>query len=129
MWNGRFFQQNVPVFAASSLIGFSLLGCALLSAHHEMHKKELERLSEKNSKSDMTHDQAMIAAMIENARDSSWQENLSNAMQAQERFMLPGRKTRTPEFVHKIKQRSDDIMEKQRLRAEEEKNKTNHFWK
>jgi len=71
----------------------------------------------------------MIAAMIENARESSWEENLSNAMQAQERFMLPGRKSDTPEFLDKIKKRSDDIMERQRLRAEEEKKRIDRFWK
>ncbi|KAG7349032.1 hypothetical protein IV203_011629 [Nitzschia inconspicua] len=36
----------------------------------------------------MTIEQARLRAMIENAQQSSWQQNLDNALVAQEKFML-----------------------------------------
>ena len=38
----------------------------------------------------MSGDEALVRAMIENAKESSWQENLANALDAHERFVLPG---------------------------------------
>ena len=55
-----------------------------------------------------------LQAMVENALKSSWQENLNNAFDAQERFMLPGRDHGgDPKFVKKIDRRADELLKKQ----------------
>ncbi|EJK56164.1 hypothetical protein THAOC_24002, partial [Thalassiosira oceanica] len=37
-----------------------------------------------------TPEEAQLRAMLENARESTWRENLENAADAQGRFMMPG---------------------------------------
>lgn len=39
----------------------------------------------------LSQEEARLRAMIEQAKESNWKENLDNAVQAQEYFMLPGR--------------------------------------
>lgn len=79
----------------------------------------------------MTMEEARLAAMVENARKSSWKENLDNALQAQDQFMLPGQFEK-PEFMDKIDKRGLEIMKSQHdriERQEEEKRKeTTKFW-
>ena len=79
----------------------------------------------------MTMEEARLAAMVENARKSSWKENLDNALQAQDQFMLPGQFEK-PEFMDKIEKRGLEIMKSQHdriERQEEEKRKeTTKFW-
>ena len=84
-----------------------------------------------------TRNEAQLAAMLENAKKSSWQDNLRNAADAQDRFMLPGRdvdsgRRDAPEYIKRIDERSEEILQTQ----EEEKNKANEkdpsntrFWK
>ena len=83
-----------------------------------------------------TRNEAQLAAMLENAKKSSWQDNLRNAADAQDRFMLPGRDVDSgrdaPEYIKRIDKRSEEILQTQ----EEEKNKANEkdpsktrFWK
>lgn len=65
-----------------------------------------------------------MRAMIENAKESSWQENLANALDAHERFVLPGQQGQAqPEFVDKIVERSDRMIEEQRHRQREKERK------
>jgi hypothetical protein len=78
----------------------------------------------------MSHEQARLRAMIENAKESTWQENLDNAVKAQEHFMLPGRSKEVPDFMANIEQRSMDIMKKQQEKMEREKKRkiTTRMW-
>lgn len=72
----------------------------------------------------MSGDEALVRAMIENAKESSWQENLANALDAHERFVLPGQQGQAqPEFVDKIVERSDRMIEEQRHRQREKERK------
>eukprot|EP00566_Odontella_aurita_P035458 CAMPEP_0113547166 /NCGR_PEP_ID=MMETSP0015_2-20120614/12208_1 /TAXON_ID=2838 /ORGANISM="Odontella" /LENGTH=83 /DNA_ID=CAMNT_0000447697 /DNA_START=520 /DNA_END=771 /DNA_ORIENTATION=+ /assembly_acc=CAM_ASM_000160 len=70
----------------------------------------------------MSRDEAVVRAMVENARNSTWRENLENAASAQERFALPGREDlwtgeeKHPDFINKIVQRSDEMMNEDRKR-------------
>lgn len=60
--------------------------------------------------------------MVENAQKSTWKENLNNAFDAQERFMLPGRNHGTdPKFVQKIDQRCDELLKQQEKREKRRK--------
>jgi hypothetical protein len=55
---------------------------------------------------------ARLRAMIENAQQSTWQQNLDNALIAQEKFMLGSDKgEKEPEFMKQINKRSNEIME------------------
>lgn len=47
----------------------------------------------------VTPHEAQLVAMLENAKSSSWQQNLRNAADAQDRFMLPGQEL-TGGMVH-----------------------------
>ena len=61
-----------------------------------------------------SRDEMRLQAMVENALKSSWKENLDNAFQAQERFMMPGRDHgKDPKFVRKINRRVDQLMKQQ----------------
>ena len=72
----------------------------------------------------MSGDEALVRAMIENAKESSWQENLANALDAYERFVLHGQQGQAqPEFVDKIVERSDRMIEEQRHRQREKERK------
>lgn len=69
----------------------------------------------------LTWEQARLRAMIENAKQSSWRENLDNATLAQERFMLPGRDHgEVPAFVRKIDERSEELLRQDERRLERE---------
>ncbi|KAG7374795.1 hypothetical protein IV203_013890 [Nitzschia inconspicua] len=83
----------------------------------------------------MSIEQARLRAMIENAQQSSWQQNLDNALVAQEKFLLGNeRGEKSPEFMKKIEARSKELMEQaeqqQRLEIEREKKRklTTKIW-
>ncbi len=85
-----------------------------------------------------SRNEAQLAAMVENAKSSSWQDNLRNASDAQQRFMLPGRDiedgTDTPEYVKRIDERSQEILRKDIERREKERQEasdptTTRFWR
>jgi hypothetical protein len=70
-------------------------------------------LEELEGKRSLSHNEAMLAAMLENARNSSWRENLDNAVEAHEHFMLGSESRDYPkELVGRIRERCDDIMKK-----------------
>mmetsp|Transcript_21595 Transcript_21595/g.45168 ORF Transcript_21595/g.45168 Transcript_21595/m.45168 type:complete len:164 (+) Transcript_21595:82-573(+) len=71
-----------------------------------------------------TLQEAQLKAMVENAKKSSWKENLENAVDAHSRFMLPGiagKGEDTPEYVKKIDERSEEILRKQEEKKEQER--------
>ena len=77
----------------------------------------------------MSQHEAQLKAMIENAKQSTWRENLENAVDAQERFVLPNRDSSgedVPEYVRRIDERSREMLEEDRSR---EKQKTTRFWR
>ena len=84
-----------------------------------------------------TPGEAQLRAMLENARESTWRENLENAADAQGRFMAPGRPGgggEAPEYVRRIEERSGEILrredEERRRRAEDERHgrTETRFW-
>jgi len=92
-------------------------------------------VSSSSSSDDVARNEAQLSAMVQNAKNSSWQENLRNAADAQERFMLPGRKVdgdsdKVPEYISNISKRSEEIIETKK-REKEIKNDQSmtRFWK
>jgi hypothetical protein len=76
--------------------------------------------------------EAQVQAMIENARNSSWRQNLENAVDAQERFVLPNRQhvKDVPEYVQRIDERSKEILTVQQERNDKEADeKSTRFWR
>ena len=91
-----------------------------------------------------TPQEAQLRAMLENARESTWRENLENAADAHGRFMLPGRQGGgggksgdggTPEYVRRIEERSEEILRREdderRRKAEDERHgrTETRFWR
>ena len=76
-------------------------------------------LGDDSSRRIKSREELRLRAMVENALQSTWKENLNNAFHAQERFMLPGRRRRRhdgaddPKFIQKIDQRCDELMKQQ----------------
>lgn len=54
----------------------------LLQRAEELHQPAVEHNQSRST------NQAMVSAMIEAARSSTWQENLENVAEAQDRFMF-----------------------------------------
>ena len=86
-----------------------------------------------------TPQEAQLRAMLENARESTWRENLENAADAHGRFMLPGRPGGggggKPEYVRRIEERSEEILKREdderRRKAEDERHgrTETRFWR
>ena len=76
-------------------------------------------------------DEARLRAMIENAKNSTWKENLDNAAAAHTNFMLPGRNNEIPQFMANIEKKSQEILKEDRNRIEKEKlrrDTVTRFW-
>lgn len=76
-------------------------------------------------------EEAQLTSMLENAKNSTWQEHLRNASDAQDRFMLPNEDgIGTPEYVKKINDRSKEILRDEERRREVAKDfSSSRFWK
>ncbi|KAL3942495.1 MAG: hypothetical protein SGBAC_003307 [Bacillariaceae sp.] len=75
----------------------------------------------RDPKEKMSMEEARLIAMLENAKQSSWQENLENAVDAQEQFMLPGRQHDAPDFMSRIDERSQEILKNQHASIDKQK--------
>jgi hypothetical protein len=100
----------------------------------EHHAKQLSSNTDDAHTKSISRHEAQVQAMIENARNSSWRQNLENAVDAQERFVLPNRHSNVeenvPEYLQRIDERSKEILIVQE-EAEREKEKTTgtRFWR
>lgn len=130
--NRRFLSdQNFPKFAVGIMASFGIAGALTLKLVAQPPPES------RGNVEDVTKDEAMLRAMIENAKTSTWQENIENASMAQSRFMLPGstssgsEKDRQDRFINDISQRRDEIMEREEARKRKEKERVETFstWK
>ena len=115
--------------SAATLTAFSILGMASWKMMEPLDSES--NISDRQKRKVMSLEEARLRAMIENAKDSSWKENLDNAVTAHERFMLPGRQNGVPEFVKNIDKRSQEILKDQQDQFEKErkrKNTVTQFW-
>lgn len=85
----------------------------------------------RDPKDKMSMEEARLIAMLENAKESSWNENLENAVDAQEQFMLPNAQRDVPDFMSKIDDRSKEILKNQHSKIDQERGKkqtTTKYW-
>jgi len=122
----RFIQNNFYSFASASL-GISMVS-GWMCLNYIQGKNENPNGNQPatvlgdTSSRPKSREEMRLQAMVENALKSSWQENLNNAFDAQERFMLPGRDHKDPKFLEKIDKRAEELLKKQeRKRRREEK--------
>jgi len=140
----RRYAEHNPKTSSALLVTATALSCAAMVGFIEMRDryKYEKRYGAKNkggdSHTEPTRHEAQLAAMLENAKNSSWQENLENAADAQQRFMIPGRDIEggnsTPEFVRRIDERSEEILREGKERQEKERERLNDpsrtkFWR
>mmetsp|Transcript_9033 Transcript_9033/g.12816 ORF Transcript_9033/g.12816 Transcript_9033/m.12816 type:complete len:159 (-) Transcript_9033:1242-1718(-) len=122
-------KDNFPKFVATTISTCVLVGYGCYSYIESLDKStERHATVRREHPHELTQDEAVLRAMIENARESTWEQNLSNALHAHERFVLPGHKDNEedPKYVKQILERSDELMDKQqrqrKLRKQMEKN-------
>ena len=130
----RYAQTHPKSMTVGLISGSALVGVVLFRIIDGGNENDYKR--DPNQK--MTLGEARLIAMLENAKESSWQENVENAIDAQEQFMLPGRNRKEPRFMDKIEQRSIEILqdqhkkfdeEERRKRRKEEEEGSTSFWK
>ena len=129
----RYAQTHPKSMAMALLGGSTVVGVVLFRIIDDGHESHYKR----NPSQKMSLDEARLIAMLENAKESSWQENVETAVDAQERFMLPGRQRTESQFMNKIERRSVEILqnqhekldEEERIKTEKEENNTTSFWK
>jgi hypothetical protein len=94
----------------------------------QQHRGQEE--SSSNRRRVMSQEEARVRAMIEHAKESDWKENLDNAVQAQEHFMLPGRSGGgQPKFADKIDDRSQEMIREDRKQQRlQEQKATTRYW-
>mmetsp|Transcript_21440 Transcript_21440/g.44086 ORF Transcript_21440/g.44086 Transcript_21440/m.44086 type:complete len:145 (+) Transcript_21440:100-534(+) len=130
----RYAQTHPKSMTMGLLGGSTLVGVVLFRIIDGGNESDYKR----NPDQKMSVGEARLIAMLENAKESSWQENVENAIDAQEQFMLPGRNRKEPKFMDKIEQRSMQILrnqhekldEEERIkRKKEEEGDITNFWK
>ena len=76
------------------------------------------------STTQISRETARVRAMIENAKESDWKQNLSNVIEAQHQFMLPNdskKSLQQPDFIKKIDRRTDEMMKLQHQQVMKER--------
>ena len=117
------YAQTHPKSLGLSLLGgttlVSIILFKIIDDGHEDYNYAKKRSNDPNQ-TKMTMDEARLIAMLENAKESSSKENVENAVNAQEQFMLPGRHRNVPKFMDKIDRRSLEILKKQHHKIDNE---------
>ena len=83
-------------------------------------------------KKKISTEQARIIAMVKDAKESTWRENLEKVAVSQDNFMAAGRKSDSSKFMIRIDQRSMEILKKQHEKIDREMeldDTTMQFWK
>jgi hypothetical protein len=126
----RIFLASPTTFMTVALGGSVLCGwfCFTIMERDQQLKEANVALHRGGQPKLMSQDEARLRAMIEHAKESNWKENLDNAVQAQEHFMLPGRSGAQPKFADKIDDRSQEMIREDRKQRLQEKKATTRFW-
>lgn len=143
----RQYAEHNPKASTAILVAGTALSCAAVVAFIEVrdrYKYDSRANGGRNLGSsasaageEITPREAQLAAMLETAKQSTWQENLRNAADAQDRFMLPGQNVDdgrdTPNYVKRIDERSGEILKEENDRRAREREKAKdplntRFW-
>jgi hypothetical protein len=115
----QFIQKNFAFYSFGFLGLSAVVGYFGLEYIQDAHQKpqpsiQLSMAEEKKGTRIKSREEMHLEAMVENVLKSSWKQNLDNAFQAHERFMLPGRDHgQDPAFLHKIDKHTDELWKKQ----------------
>lgn len=112
---------TIGILAGSTIVGVGLF--KLMDDDVTQYKRD--------PKQKMSLEEARLVAMLENAKQSSWQENLDNAVEAQEKFMLPNSQRDAPTaLMDSIDQRSKEILKNQHDKVDKERTtkESTIFW-
>eukprot|EP00534_Pseudo-nitzschia_fraudulenta_P010905 CAMPEP_0201216658 /NCGR_PEP_ID=MMETSP0851-20130426/189637_1 /ASSEMBLY_ACC=CAM_ASM_000631 /TAXON_ID=183588 /ORGANISM="Pseudo-nitzschia fraudulenta, Strain WWA7" /LENGTH=142 /DNA_ID=CAMNT_0047506245 /DNA_START=55 /DNA_END=483 /DNA_ORIENTATION=+ len=112
----RYAQTHPKSLTMGMLGGSTLVGVVLFGIIDDGDDNSYKR----DPQQKMSMEEARLIAMLENAKESSWRENVENAIDAQEQFMLPGRQRKEPKFMDRIEQRSTEILRNQHNSIDEE---------
>ncbi|KAL7528407.1 hypothetical protein ACHAWF_002546 [Thalassiosira exigua] len=127
----RYYAEHYPKASAALLVAGTAASCAAIVAVIELRDRygsmsHATKIADgKDARTpQVTPREAQLAAMLEVAKNSTWQDNLRNAADAQERFMLPDRDVDAgkaqPEYVKRIDERSDEILREGKEKQERE---------
>lgn len=122
----RYAQTHPKTLTTALLGGTTIVGIVLFKIIDDDDAAYM-----RDPKQKMSIEEAQLIAMLENAKDSSWQDNLENAVSAHEQFMLPGRNRDTPKFMDQIDRRSLEIMKNHHKKIDKEnmrRETTTKFW-
>ena len=132
-WFLQTLQTHPVSLSTATLTGFTLVGVVIWNTLPNFKPVFMGDGASPVNKQPMTLQEARLRAMIENAKDSTWQENLDNAYDAHENFMLPGRENEMPAFMKNINKRSSKILRNNQDQLEKEKqqraNERTRFWR
>ena len=125
---------TVSGFALAGIVTWSMLEKRQEDASLSMLTKSptnTTSTSNKKRKQLMSAEEARLRAMVENAKESTWKENLDNAAAAHANFMLPGRSNGMPDFMANIDRKSQEILKEDQNRIAKEKlrrDTVTRFW-
>lgn len=112
----QFPKMVVAVTLASGLVGFAVM--QIVDHKRERNIQKFSKADQGGSneiKKEMSHNQSLVLAMVENAKSSSLSENLENAAIAQKNFMVvPFDKSvaddeQDQEFLQKLARKGEEI--------------------
>ena len=118
----RFLQKNFYTFSVVSLGASGVSGWLCLNyiqdQQRQHHKLPPASVLGDTSSRIKSREELRLQAMVENALESSWRENMSNAIGAQDRFM--GYNDSDCKFMEKVDKRAEKLWKKQKKRQEKE---------
>ena len=138
----RYYAETNPKGSTAAMLAATTLTLAVfVVAIDARDERAARRLSNSTSSpitscnpTPLTPHEAKVSAMIENARKSTWRENLENAADAHRRFVLPNHDTdeggELPQYVKRIDERSQElIMEEEERRKNRSDPSSTLFWR
>ncbi|KAL7475986.1 hypothetical protein ACHAW6_001877 [Cyclotella cf. meneghiniana] len=132
----RYYAENNPKGSTAAMLAATTLTLAVfvvaIDARDERAARRLSKLT--SSPPPLTPHEAKVSAMIENARKSTWRENLDNAADAHQRFVLPDHDIdqdgELPQYVKRIDERSQELMLEEEERRKKRTDPSNTlFWR
>eukprot|EP00977_Amphora_coffeiformis_P025831 scaffold22432_cov168-Amphora_coffeaeformis.AAC.11 len=135
-WFVRRLDTHPISLSIATVCGFALAGTVTWTVLKKRQEDSLALLDSPTStnhkrKQPMSVEEARLRAMIENAKESTWKENLENAAAAHANFMLPGRDNEMPKFMANVDRKSQEILREDQTRMEKEKlrrDTVTRFW-
>eukprot|EP00804_Cyclotella_cryptica_P010169 CCRYP_013810-RA/>CCRYP_013810-RA protein AED:0.00 eAED:0.00 QI:236/-1/1/1/-1/1/1/370/148 len=138
----RYYAENNPKASTAAMLAATTLTLTVfVVAIDARDERAARRLNNVNSSpmassnpTPLSPNEAKVSAMIENARKSTWRENLENAADAHQRFVLSNHDVdhgkELPQYVKRIDERSEELMMEEEERLQKRRDPSNTwFWR